>query len=62
MQKGYLLNIWHGKHTLITLLEDVALDVHEDGHNNSFSLGMGHDSILESAEETMSLCVYNCDH
>jgi hypothetical protein len=35
---------------LITLLEDGKLDTEEeDGYKNSFSLGKGHDLILESA-------------
>jgi hypothetical protein len=33
------------------MLEDEKLYVEEeDGHNKSFSLGTGHDSIVESAE------------
>jgi hypothetical protein len=52
MQKGWLVNVCNDKHISITLLEDGKLDVQEqDGHNNSFSLWTGHDSILESAEE-----------
>jgi hypothetical protein len=33
-------------------LEDETLEVQEgEGHNDSYSLGIGHDSILESEEE-----------
>jgi hypothetical protein len=36
----------------VTLLEDRTLDVQEeDEYNSSFSLGMGHDSNVELAEE-----------
>jgi hypothetical protein len=52
MWKGCLLNDCRDKHIFIALLEEWIFDVQdEDGHNSSFSLGTGHDSILESAEE-----------
>jgi hypothetical protein len=33
-----------------TVLKDGTLDIQHDGHNSSFSLGMGHESILELEE------------
>jgi hypothetical protein len=51
MQKGCFLNICHGKHPFITLLEDWTLDVQEDEHNNYLSLRMSHDSSLELAKK-----------
>jgi hypothetical protein len=45
------LNVCRDKHICITLLEDETLNVQEeDGHNNSFSLRKGHDSVLELSE------------
>jgi hypothetical protein len=39
-------------------LENETLDVREDvGQNMSFNLGMGHDSIIELAEEEFILLV-----
>jgi hypothetical protein len=40
------------KHISSTLLEDGTLDAQEkDGYKNSFSLGMGRDSVPELAEQ-----------
>jgi hypothetical protein len=48
--KGRFLNVYYCKHILITLLEDQTLGVQEeDGHNHSFSLRTGPDSVLELA-------------
>jgi hypothetical protein len=45
------VNVFHDKHVFSTLLEDETLDVQEeDGHNNSFSFGAGHNSIPELAD------------
>jgi hypothetical protein len=42
----------HGKHIFIATLESRTLVVQEEnGHNNSFSLGTGHGSVLELEEE-----------
>lgn len=38
---------------LLAPTEYRTLDEQEDGHTTSLSLKMGHDLILESAEETM---------
>jgi hypothetical protein len=42
-----LLNVCRRMHIFMTLLEDGILDVQEENeHNNSFSLGKGHDSVF----------------
>jgi hypothetical protein len=52
---GCLLNVCHGKHIFIIPLEDRILYVQEEfRHNISFSVEMGHYSILELAEEKRS--------
>jgi hypothetical protein len=62
------LNLCQAKNILITLLGEGALVIQEeDGHNDSFSFRMGHDSLLELSEEEkdedIKVCVLNllCD-
>jgi hypothetical protein len=45
--KGCDMKVCHEKRGFISLVEDGTFDVQEeDGHNDSCSFGIGHDSVL----------------
>jgi hypothetical protein len=60
MQKGCRLYVCRGKHIFITLPEGWTMDdQEEEGHNNSFSLWTGQDSVIKSVEEEENLKTFS---